>query len=164
MTQRGIGAELRRLEDARLLSGQGCYSDDFTLPGQARAVMLRSPHPHARIVSIATAAAQAMPGVLLILTGADVVADGLKPVPLIPQALSPPDIRLDNLDGSPHLLEQPMILATDTVRFVGEGVAFVVAETVAQARNAAEAIEVHYEPLPPIGDIAVDARVGNPPA
>ena len=164
MTSRGIGAELRRLEDARLLSGQGRYSDDFTLPGQTRAVMLRSPHPHARIVSIDSEAARAMPGVLLILTGADVVSDGLKPVPLIPQALSPPDIRLDNLDGSPHLLELPMILATDTARFVGEGVAFVVAETVAQARNAAEAIEVHYEALPPVGDIAVDARVGNPPA
>ena len=70
-----------------------------------------------------------MPGVLLVLTGADVLAEGLKPIPHIPQAMSPPDIRLDNLDGSPHLLERPMILATDSVRFVGEGVAFVVAET-----------------------------------
>jgi carbon-monoxide dehydrogenase large subunit len=164
VTQRGIGAELRRLEDARLLCGQGCYSDDFTLSGQARAFVLRSPHPHARIVSVDTATARWMPGVLAILTGADVVADGLKPVPLIPQATSPPDIRLDNLDGSPHLLEQPMILAIDTVRFVGEGVAFVVADTVAQAKTAAEAVAVVYEPLPPIGDIAVDARVGNPPA
>jgi aerobic carbon-monoxide dehydrogenase large subunit len=160
----GIGAALPRLEDARLLRGQGRYSDDFVHEGQARAFVLRSPHPHARIVSIDTAAARALPGVLLILTGADVAAEGLKPIPHIPQAQSPPDIRLDNLDGSPHLVEQPSILAIDTVRFVGEGVAFVVADTVALAKDAAEAIEVVYEALPPIGDIAVDARVGNPPA
>ena len=160
----GIGAALPRLEDARLLRGQGSYSDDVTHDGQARAVVLRSPHPHARIVSIDAAAARAMPGVLLILTGADVAAEGLKPIPHIPQAQSPPDIRLDNLDGSPHLVEQPPILAIDTVRFAGEAVAFVVAETVALAKDAAEAIDVVYETLPPIGDIAVDARVGNPPA
>ncbi len=160
----GIGVALPRLEDARLLRGQGSYSDDFTHKDQARAFVLRSPHPHARIVSIDTAAARAMPGVLLILTGADVAAEGLKPIPHIPQAQSPPDIRLDNLDGSPHLVEQPPILAIDTVRFVGEAVAFVVAETVELAKDAAEAIDVAYETLPPIGDIAVDARVGNPPA
>ena len=160
----GIGAALPRLEDARLLRGQGSYSDDVTHDGQARAVVLRSPHPHARIVSIDAAAARALPGVLLILTGADVAAEGLKPIPHIPQAQSPPDIRLDNLDGSPHLVEQPPILAIDTVRFAGEAVAFVVAETVALAKDAAEAIDVVYETLPPVGDIAVDARVGNPPA
>jgi carbon-monoxide dehydrogenase large subunit len=160
----GIGAELRRLEDARLLTGRGCYSDDFTLPDQARSFVLRSPHSHARIVSIDTAQAVKMPGVLLILTGADVVADGLKPIPHIPTAQSPPDIALYNLDGSDLLIERPMILATETVRHVGEAVAFVVAETVAQAKDAAEAIEVVYEPLKPISDIAVDARVGNPPA
>jgi aerobic carbon-monoxide dehydrogenase large subunit len=160
----GIGAALPRLEDARLLRGRGRYSDDFIHEGQARGFVLRSPHPHARIVSIDSAAARAMPGVLLILTGADVAAEGLKPIPHIPQAQSPPDIRLDNLDGSPHLVEQPPILAIDTVRFVGEAVAFVVAETVALARDAAEAIEVVYETLLPIGDIAVDARVGNPAA
>ena len=164
MAKDGIGAPLPRREDARLLTGGGCYSDDFALPGQVHAAVLRSPHAHARIVSIESAAARAMPGVLAVLTGADVMAEGLKPVPHIPVALSPPDIRLDNLDGSPHLVEQPTILATDTVRFVGEGVAFVVATSVALAKDAAEAIEVRYEPLPPIGDIAVDARVGNPTA
>ncbi len=161
MTGDGIGAALPRFEDARLLQGQGQYSDDFTHENQARAFVLRSPHPHARIVSIDAAAARKMPGVLLVLTGADVAAEGLKPIPHIPQAQSPPDIRLDNLDGSPHLVEQPSILAIDTVRHVGEGVAFVVAETVAQAKDAAEAIDVVYESLPPIGDICVDARVGN---
>jgi carbon-monoxide dehydrogenase large subunit len=164
MTERGIGAELRRLEDARLLTGRGCYSDDFTLPNQTRSAVLRSPHPHARIVSIDIARAAKMPGVLLILTGADVMAEGLRPIPHIPTAMSPPDIALYNLDGSELMLERPMILATETVRHVGEAVAFVVAETVAQAKDAAEAIEVVYEPLSPISDIAVDARVGNPPA
>ncbi len=161
MVKGGIGAALPRFEDARLLQGQGQYSDDFVHEDQARAFVLRSPHPHARIVAIDAAVARKMPGVLLVLTGADVAAEGLKPIPHIPQAQSPPDIRLDNLDGSPHLVEQPSILAIDTVRHVGEGVAFVVAETVAQAKDAAEAIEVAYESLPPIGDICVDARVGN---
>src|SRR5258707_12780018 len=164
MPGNGIGASLPRLEDARLLTGGGCYSDDFTLPDQARGFMLRSTHAHARILSIDAVAALKMPGVLLVLTGADVLAEGLQPIPHIPQAMSPPDIRLDNLDGSPHLLERPMILATDSVRFVGEGVAFVVAESVAQARDAAEAIGVVYQTLPPMSDIAVDARVGNPAA
>lgn len=164
MAGNGIGASLPRLEDARLLTGGGCYSDDFALPNQARGCVLRSTHAHARIVSIDIAAARKMPGVLLVLTGADVLAEGLQPIPHIPQAMSPPDIRLDNLDGSPHLLERPMILATDSVRFVGEGVAFVVAESVAQAKDAAEAIAVVYETLPPMDDIAVDARVGNPRA
>jgi carbon-monoxide dehydrogenase large subunit len=164
VSARGIGAEMRRLEDARLLTGRGCYSDDFTLPNQARSYVLRSPYPHARIVSIDTVRAAKRPGVLLILTGADVVADGLKPIPHIPTAQTPPDIALYNLDGSDLMLERPMILATETVRYVGEAVAFVVAETVAEAKDAAEAIEVVYESLPPISDIAVDARVGNPPA
>ena len=159
-----IGAPLRRLEDTRLLTGKGRYSDDFAMAGQARAFVLRSPHAHARIKPIDVSAARDLPGVLLVLTGADVAAEGLKPVPHIPQAMSPPDIRLDNLDGSDHLVEQPPILAIETVRFVGEAVAFVVAETVAQAKDAAEAIVVDYETLPPISDIAVDARVGNPRA
>ena len=163
-TRGGIGAPLRRLEDSRLLTGKGRYSDDFTLPNQAYGFVLRSPHAHARFKSMDVEAALAMTGVKLVLTGAEVKAEGLKPIPHIPQAMSPPDIRLDNLDGSDHLVEQPPILAIDTVRFVGEAVAFVVAESVAQAKDAAEAIAVEYEVLAPIGDIAVDARVGNPRA
>jgi carbon-monoxide dehydrogenase large subunit len=157
----GIGTALPRLEDARLLTGKGCYSDDFTLPGQAYAVMLRSPHAHARIVAIDAAAARAMPGVLGVLTGTDVVADGLKPVPHIPQAMSPPDIKLENTDGTPHLLVRPPILAIEAARFVGEGVAFVVAETLAIAKDAAEAVQVEYEELPAIADVAVDSLVGD---
>jgi carbon-monoxide dehydrogenase large subunit len=159
-----IGAALPRLEDARLLTGGGRYSDDFNAAGQCHGVVLRSPHAHARIASIDIAPALALPGVRLVLTGKDVAAEGLKEIPHIPQALSPPDIHLDNLDGTPHLEERPPILAIDTVRHVGEAVAFVVADSVAEAKDATEAIVVAYEMLPPIGDIAVDARVGNPRA
>src|SRR5437867_5385906 len=161
MADRGIGASLPRLEDARLLTGQGRFSDDFTLPGQAYAVMLRSPHAHARIASVDTAVARKMPGVLAVLTGADVAAEGLKPIHHIPQAMSPPDIKLDNSDGTPHLVVRPPILALDTVRSVGERVAFVVAETLALASDAAEAVRVEYEPLPLIADVAVDSLVGD---
>ncbi len=161
MADRGIGASLPRLEDARLLTGQGCYSDDFTLPGQVYAIMLRSPHAHARIVSIDATAARALPGVLAVLTGADVAAEGLKPIHHIPQAQSPPDIKLDNTDGTPHLVVRPPILAIDTVRFVGEGVAFIVAETLARAKDAAEAVRVEYQELPPIANVAVDSLVGD---
>jgi carbon-monoxide dehydrogenase large subunit len=157
----GIGAALPRLEDARLLTGQGRYSDDFSLPDQAYGVVLRSPRAHARIVSIDAAAARKMAGVLVVLTGADVAAEGLKPIHHIPQAQSPPDIKLDNTDGSPHLVVRPPILAIDAVRFVGEGVAFVVADTLARAKDAAEAVQVEYETLPLVNDIAVDSRVGD---
>jgi len=151
-------------DDVRLLIGRGCYADDLVQPDQARGLVLRSPHPHARIVSINTAAASSMPGVLLILTGADVAADKLKPIPLMPHALSPPDIALYNVDGSDLLVERPAVLAAEVVRHVGEGVAFIVAETVAQAKDAGAAIRVVYETLPPISIIAVDARTGQPPA
>lgn len=158
----GIGDALPRLEDARLLTGGGCYSDDFRLDGQAYGVVLRSPQAHARIVDIDAAQARAMPGVLAILTGADIVADGLQLVPHIPQAMSPPDIKLPNIDGSPHKVVRSPILAVETVRFVGEPVAFVVAETLALARDAAEAVRVEYQPLPPLSEVVVDALVGDP--
>jgi len=157
----GIGAALPRLEDARLLRGQGLYSDDFTLPGQAHAVVVRSPHAHARVASVDAGAARRMPGVLLVLSGADVAADGLKAVPLTPEASSPPDIRIDNSDGTPHRIVRPPLLAVDTVRFVGEPVAFVVAETLAAAKDAAEAVQVEYDELPAVADVAVDAEVGD---
>ena len=166
----GIGASLPRLEDHRLLRGRGRYSDDVNLPGQAYAVVVRSPHAHARIVSIDTAAARRRPGTLAVLTGADVAADGLKPVPLVPTGMSPPDIRLPNRDGSPHRIVQPMILAMGEVRFVGEPVALVIAETVAAARDAAEDLKIDYEALPAVTDapsalrepdnVAVDSEVG----
>src|SRR5258708_16099607 len=145
-----IGTSLPRLEDARLLTGGGCYSDDFTLPGQAYAWVVRSPYPHVRIVAVDTSVARAMPGVLLVLTGADVAADGLKPVPHIPAAMSPPDIKLPNTDGSPHRGVRPDVLAIETACFVGEGVAFVVAEPLAIAKDPADAAQGNYDLLPPL--------------
>lgn len=152
----GIGASLPRLEDERLLTGQGCYSDDFTLPGQTYAAVLRSPHAHARVIAVDTSVARALPGVLAVLTATDASADGLQPIPHVPAALSPPDIRLDNQDGSPHRIKRPSVLAEDAVRFVGEPVAFVVAETLAIAKDAAEAVVVDYQPLAAVTDV-VDA-------
>src|SRR3977135_3494662 len=112
-----IGASLPRLEDARLLTGGGCYRDDFTLPGQAYARVVRSPSAHARIVAVDTSAARALPGVLSVLTGADAVADGLLPVPHIPAAMSPPDIKLPNIDGSAHRGVRPDRLGLESARF-----------------------------------------------
>ena len=99
-----IGQPIRRKEDLRLVRGNGRYSDDLSLPGQAYAVIVRSPHAHARIRAIDTAAARVMPGVLAVLTGADVTADGLKAIPHMPIPMKPPaDIQLANRDGSARL-------------------------------------------------------------
>ena len=143
-----IGQPLRRKEDLRLVTGGGRYSDDVSLPGQAYAYVLRSPHAHARIRGIDTAAARAMPGVLAVLTGADVVADGLKEVPHTPIPSKPPaDILLNNRDGSAHGYAPQQILPTDRVRYVGQQVVMVVAESIAAAKDAAERVTVDYVPL-----------------
>jgi carbon-monoxide dehydrogenase large subunit len=144
----GIGQALRRKEDLRLLTGQGRYSDDVHMPGQAYAAIVRSPHAHAHIRAIDTAAARAMPGVIAVLTGADARADGLRPIPHRPTPGSPPDILLKNRDGSRHPLTPHAVLPADRVRFVGEAVAMVVADTVLAAKDAAERVAVDYEPLP----------------
>ena len=150
----GIGASLPRFEDARLLTGGGRYSDDFNLPGQAHAVVLRSPHAHARIASIDATRARALPGLLAVLTGADLRADGLRPIPHIPTAMSPPDIKLPNRDGSAHRVVRQPALAIDAARHVGEAVALVVAESLAIAHDAAELVEVDYQPLAAVSDSA----------
>ena len=157
-----IGQPLRRKEDLRLVRGNGRYSDDVSLPGQAYAAILRSPHAHARIRSIDTAAARTMPGVLAVLTGADVTVDGLKDIPHTPIPMKPPaDILLANRDGSPHGYAPQALLPTDRVRYVGQQVVMAVAETLAQAKDAAEQVVVDYEPLPAIaatpGAAAADA-------
>ena len=90
----GIGAPVPRKEDARLLTGRGSFSDDLDLPGQAYAVMVRSPHAHARIAAVDAADALRMPGVLAVLSGADWLADGLKAIPHRPFSASPPDVGL----------------------------------------------------------------------
>src|SRR5437879_3726024 len=100
ITTGGIGQPVRRTEDQRLLTGSGCFSDDVNLPNQAYAAIARAPYAHAQIGAIDTAAVLAMPGVLAVLTGADLQADGIKPFPHAPAAMSPPDIKLENSDGS----------------------------------------------------------------
>jgi carbon-monoxide dehydrogenase large subunit len=142
----GSGREVRRIEDAGLLAGAGRFTDDFTLPGQTYLAFLRSPHAHARIVSIDTASASALPGVLAILTGADLAAAGVKPIPVAPIFQRP--------DGSPGATPLRPALAHEVVRFVGEAVAAVIAETPEQAKDALEAIVVDYEELPVVTTLA----------
>lgn len=125
------GHSVKRIEDDRLLTGQGRYTDDVRLPGMVYGVTLRSPYGHARIASIDTAAAKAMPGVLAVYTAADVAGYGVIPC-IVP--LSAP-------------FETPRPLLTDTARFVGDGIAFVVGETREAARAAADAIEVEFDEL-----------------
>ncbi len=107
----GIGQTVRRKEDARLVTGRGNYSDDVNLPGQAYGAAVRSPHAHALIRSIDVAAARAMPGVLAVLTGQDALADGLKRIPHLAAAGTPPDIVLTNRDGSPVPIAPHHVLA-----------------------------------------------------
>jgi aerobic carbon-monoxide dehydrogenase large subunit len=144
----GIGQPVRRREDLRLLTGGGRYSDDVNVPGQAYAVMVRSPHAHARIRSIDIAAARAAPGVLEVLTGRDMPADGLKPIPHAVRTGHPVDIQLDNSDGSPPFIPPHYPLAADEVRHVGDIVAMVVATSRAAAKDAAELVMTDYTELP----------------
>jgi carbon-monoxide dehydrogenase large subunit len=148
MTFRTVGKPVARHEDARLITGHGRFSDDFSLPGQAYAVMVRSPHPHARIVGIDAARAKAMPGVLGVFTGADCLADKLAPVPHDPVPKTKFDMKLTGPGGSAVFIGPHMLLAADKVRHVGEAVAMVVGGTLAQALDAAEAVAVDYEVLP----------------
>ncbi len=152
--KRWIGQALRRLEDDRLLRGQGRFIDDISMPGQAHAWFVRSPHPHARIRSIACDAARKMAGVLAVLTGADTLADGLQPMPFMHLHKRP--------DGSPIVAAPRMAITHDVVRFVGDAVAMVVAETRNAAKDAAELVDVDYEPLPAVVDLE-DAARGNAP-
>jgi aerobic carbon-monoxide dehydrogenase large subunit len=140
----GSGQAVRRLEDQSLLIGAGCFADDVTPPDCAHVAFLRSPHPHARIASIDTGAAKAMPGVVAVFTGEDLVRAGVKPIP------NSPDFK--RADGSPTASAPHHALAVDSVRFVGEAVAVVIAKTRTQARDAVEAIDVRYETLPAITD------------
>ncbi|MDP6787998.1 MAG: xanthine dehydrogenase family protein molybdopterin-binding subunit [Rhodospirillales bacterium] len=128
-----------RTEDARFLTGTGRYTDDITLPGQVHGVVVRSPFAHARIRSLSTDAARGAPGVVGVVTGADLEAEDANTIPTI--------IPLTNRDGTPAARPLRPVLCTETVRHVGDGVAFVVAETVAQAKDAAERVDIDYEPL-----------------
>ncbi len=150
----GSGQAVRRLEDEALLTGAGQFTDDVNPPEQARLCFVRSPYPHARIVSMDTTAALAMPGVLRVVTGADLVAAGVKPIP--------GSSGFSRADGSPGATPLRRALAHERVRFVGEAVAAVVALTLQQARDAAEAIAIDYEELPMVVDMN-DATVPGAP-
>jgi len=158
----GVGKPVARKEDERLLTGKGCYSDDFNLAGQAYAAMVRSPHAHARIRSIATADAAVMPGVLAVLTARDAAADGLKPIPHKPVTVNPHEVVLKNRDGSAFTIPPCAAIAADKARFVGEIVAVVVAESAMAARDAAERVEVDYEPLPAVSATLAAASADAP--
>src|ERR687894_1946658 len=153
MTASGIGAPVRRKEDQRFVTGQGRYVDDFNRPGQAHACFLRSPHAHAASRSIDTGAARAMPGVVGIFTGDDLAAD--KVGGLICGWM------IHNKDGSPMRAGPHPALAQGKVRYVGDHVAVVIAETLAQAKDAAEAIAVDYDVLPAVVDTASASRAAT---
>src|ERR1700736_1947992 len=157
-----IGQPLRRKEDLRLITGAGRFSDDFSLDGQVYAAMVRSPHPHARIRAIDAARARALPGVLGGFTGAGVRADGLQPIPHDPLPKTRTDLKLTGPGGGSVFIGPHALLPVDKARHVGEAVAMVVAETRAQALDAAEAVAVAYEELPWVADATAALEPGAP--
>ncbi|HSL51724.1 MAG TPA: xanthine dehydrogenase family protein molybdopterin-binding subunit [Candidatus Deferrimicrobiaceae bacterium] len=154
MGEFGVGQSVKRFEDVRLLRGEGRFHADVNLPGQVHAVLVRSPHAHARIRAIDTAAARRAPGALAVFTGADVARDGLGTMKMTLKRTRP--------DGSPMFAPPHRGLALDRARHVGDPVAMVVAETLAQAEDAAELVRVDYEPLPAVTDTAAAAEPGAP--
>ena len=150
----GIGASVRRREDLRFLSGRGNYTDDINRPGQLYAVIVRSPHPHAAIRGIDTAAAKAAPGVHAVFTGADLAAEKVGGLPC--------GWQVRNKDGSPMAEPPHPVLAIGKVRHVGDPVAVVIAETKAQARDAAELVSVTYDVLPAAATLEAALRPGAP--
>ena len=154
MPEDGIGASVRRKEDHRFLTGMGHYVDDMNRPGQAHAVFVRSPHAHARLASVDTKAALASPGVVAVFTGADLEADGVGALPcgwVITQTNG------ETWNAPPH-----PVIASETVRCVGDQVAVVIAETLEQARDGAEKVAVDYEVLPAVLDPAKAADSDAP--
>jgi carbon-monoxide dehydrogenase large subunit len=150
----GLGAPVRRVEDARFLRGRGRYTDDHRLADAAHMVLVRSPHAAARIRGIDAAAARAMPGVLAVITGADLEAAGIGGLQTSVARQLP--------GGAPMPRPPYRILATDAARFVGDPVAAVVAATRAAAKDAAEAVAVDWEPLPAVTDAAAALEPGAP--
>lgn len=148
-----IGQPLKRREDARFLTGAGQYTDDVVLPGQSYAVFVRSPYAHARIKSIDLAAAKAAPGVLAIFTGADLADAKVGGLPC--------GWLIHSQDGSPMKEPPHPVLAQGKVRHVGDQLALVVAETLLQAKDAAELVAVDYEELPPVVDLQTAAGAAS---
>jgi len=153
MSETGIGASVKRVEDQRFLTGKGNYTDDINRPGQTYAHIVRSPHAHARITSIDTSAAESAPGVVAVFTGKDVAEAGIGGLPC--------GWLITSKDGNPMQEPPHPILVADKVRHVGDQVALVVAETKAEARDAAEKIDVQYEELPAVLDMAAAAEASS---
>lgn len=153
MTESSIGKSVRRKEDQRFITGKGRYIDDINLPGQAYGYFVRSPVAHAKVASISIAAAQNNPGVIAVLTGADVTADGLGSLPC--------GWMIHSKDGSEMKQPPHPVIADATVNYLGEPVAIVVAESHFAAKNAAELVEVDYDELPAVVNLATaqDAAV-----
>src|SRR5580692_9463034 len=160
---RFIGMPMRRAEDERLITGKGRFSDDFKFDGQTYAAMVRSPHPHARIVRIDADRARAMPGVLGVFSGADCLADKLGPIPHDPMPKTKYDMKLHAPGGGEVFIGPHLLLPADKARHVGEAVAMVVAQTLPQALDAAEAVEVDYEVLPFVLHSEDAMKPGAPP-
>jgi carbon-monoxide dehydrogenase large subunit len=148
----GIGQPVLRVEDPKLLRGQGRYTDDVNIPGQAYAFMVRSRYAHGKISKIDVAGARAMPGVLGVYTAADLAAAGVNPIKC--------GMMVNGRDGKPWLTPVRPVLAGDKVRFVGEAVAMVVAQTRAQAKDAAEVVTVDIDPLPAAASVATALKPG----
>ncbi|HJO72752.1 MAG TPA: xanthine dehydrogenase family protein molybdopterin-binding subunit [Rhodospirillales bacterium] len=154
MTDTGIGASVRRKEDQRFLTGKGTYTDDITRPGQTYAYILRSPHAHANIKGINTDAVAKAPGVVAVFTGEDIAADSVGGVPC--------GWLIHNKDGSPMAEPSHPVLASGKVRHVGDPVAVVIAESLSQAKDAAEKVAVDYEQLPAVIDMNKAIADGSP--
>lgn len=150
----GSGKSVRRIEDPALVRGAGRFADDVTLDGQTHLVFLRSPYAHARINAIDASAALEMPGVLAVITGADLVAAGVRPLPVSAGFPRP--------DGSPGASPPRHVLAHEVARFAGEAVAAIIAETRDQARDARDAVFVDYEDLPAVVDLRDAVADGAP--
>jgi aerobic carbon-monoxide dehydrogenase large subunit len=150
----GVGQPVRRFEDQTLITGTGHYTDDITLPNMAQSVVVRARVAHANIRKIDATAARAMAGVVLVLTGDDVTADGLGDIPC--------PTPLTNRDGTPRGDTPRPMLAIGKVRHLGQPVAFVIAETLLQAQDAAETIEIDYETLPAVADARAALAPGAP--
>ncbi len=152
MSKFGIGQPVKRVEDQRFLTGRGRYVEDIILPRQVYGVVVMSPHPHARIRRVHVGRARAAEGVICVLTGADVAADRLGGLP--------PKFMPEDMGGPKGYRTHRPILVADKVRHVGDRVAFVVAETAAQARDAAELVHVDYEPLPAVVSVEDAVKPG----
>ncbi|HEX6113907.1 MAG TPA: xanthine dehydrogenase family protein molybdopterin-binding subunit [Geminicoccaceae bacterium] len=154
MAKFGVGQPVRRVEDRRFITGDGRYTDDIDLEGQAYLYVVRSPEAHARITSIDIDAAKAAPGVLAVITGAEYAKTGGNALPC--------GIPMENRDGSKGKNKLRPVLCIDRVRHVGDNVAFVVAETPSQAKDAAELIAVEYQSLPAVADTESASAPGQP--